>query len=159
MKRNITKQHCVCVAVYELLAVLVALELAQPEEEIPKHVRLTQYQFKMFKNMNCFMLLRRRYLDKAGMLFRNSTMQRLKENAVCCLFQTIRIRDLQWQPWYFIGFNAEYLWYKGACLDSQTDPLDASLVVCKCTNFQEKESTAGIKSKLNAYLRANQYVL
>jgi len=24
--------------------------------------------------------------------------------------------------WYFIGFNAEYLRYKGACHDIQTDP-------------------------------------
>jgi len=31
--------------------------------------------------------------------------------------------------WYFIGFNAEYLRCKGACHDSQTDPLDASLDV------------------------------
>jgi len=37
---------CVCVAVYELLTALLALELGLPEEEIPKHVCLTQYQFK-----------------------------------------------------------------------------------------------------------------
>jgi len=29
---------------------------------------------------------------------------------------------------YVIGINAEYLWYKGACHDSQTDPLDAPLL-------------------------------
>jgi len=71
MKRNITKQLCVCVAVYKLLTALLALELALPEEEIPKHVRSTQYQFKVFKNVHCFMSLRRCHLDKAGtLLFR-----------------------------------------------------------------------------------------
>jgi len=59
-------------AVYEILT---ALEPALPEEEIQKHVRSTQYQFKVFKNMNCFMSLRRRYLDKAvTLLFRNSRL-------------------------------------------------------------------------------------
>jgi len=75
MKQNITKQFCVCVAVYELLTALFALELALPEKEIQKHVRSTQYQVKVFKNVNCFMSLHRRHLDKAGTLFRNSTMQ------------------------------------------------------------------------------------
>jgi len=71
------KQLCVCVTVYELLTALLALELALPEEEITKHVRLTQYYFEVFKNVNCFMSLRRRYLDKAGtLLFRNNIMQR-----------------------------------------------------------------------------------
>jgi len=65
MKRNITKEICVCVAVYEILTALLTLELALPEEEIPKHVRSTQYQFKVFENVNCFMLLLRRHLDKA----------------------------------------------------------------------------------------------
>jgi len=49
------------VAVYELLTVLLTLELALQEEEILKH-------FKVFKNVNCFMSLRRRYLDKAWTL-------------------------------------------------------------------------------------------
>jgi len=67
----------VCVAVYELLTALLAFELALPEVEIPKHVRLKQYQFIVFKNVNCSLSLRRRHLDKAEMLlFRNSTMQR-----------------------------------------------------------------------------------
>jgi len=69
MKRNITKQLCVFVAVYELLTAFLALELALPQEEIPKHVRSTPYPFKLFKNVNCFMSMRRRHLDKAGMLF------------------------------------------------------------------------------------------
>jgi len=77
MKRNITKQLCVYMAVYELLTALLALELALPEEEIPKHVRSTQYQFEVFTNVNCFMSLCRCQLDKAGtVLFCNSTMQR-----------------------------------------------------------------------------------
>jgi len=29
--------------------------------------------------------------------------------------------------WYFISFNAEYLRYKRACHDSQTDPLNVPL--------------------------------
>jgi len=77
MKRNITKQLCVCVAVYELLTALLALELALREEEIPKHVHLTQYNLEVFENVNCFIPLRRRHIDKTGtLLFRNSTMQR-----------------------------------------------------------------------------------
>jgi len=35
--------------VYEILT---ALELALPEEEIQKHVRSTQYQFRVFKNVD-----------------------------------------------------------------------------------------------------------
>jgi len=38
-----------CVAVYKLLAALLALELALTEEEIPKHVHLMQYLFKVLK--------------------------------------------------------------------------------------------------------------
>jgi len=47
MKQNITKQ--VCVAVYELLTALLALELALLDEEIPKHVRSMQYRLKCSK--------------------------------------------------------------------------------------------------------------
>jgi len=43
------KQPCVCMAVYELLTALLALELALPEEEIPEHMHSTQYQFKVLK--------------------------------------------------------------------------------------------------------------
>jgi len=47
------------------------------------------------KNVDCFMSLRRCYLDKAvTLLFRNSTMKRYKGNVGCCLFQNTRIRDL-----------------------------------------------------------------
>jgi len=86
MKQNITKQLCVCVAVYELLTALLALELALSEEEILKHMRSTQYQFKVFKHVNCFMSLPRRHLDKKGTLFHNSTVQHWKVNVECCLF-------------------------------------------------------------------------
>jgi len=56
--------------------ILTALEPALPEKEIQKHVRSTHYQFRVFKNVDCFMSLRRRHLDKAvTLLFRNSTMQ------------------------------------------------------------------------------------
>ena len=86
---------CMCMAVYEILT---ALEPALPEAEIQKHVCSTQYQFRVFKNVDCFMSLRRCYLGKAVMLlFHNSTMQRYKGNVGCCLFQNTRIRDLQWQ--------------------------------------------------------------
>jgi len=54
-----------------------ALKLALPEEDIQKHMRSTQYQFKLFKNINCFVSLPRHYLDKAvTLLFHNSTMER-----------------------------------------------------------------------------------
>jgi len=82
-----------CVAVHEILT---ALEPALPEEEIQKHVRSTQYQFRVFKNVDCFMSQWWRYLDKAVTLFRNSTMQCYKGNLGCCLFQNIYIRELQW---------------------------------------------------------------
>jgi len=61
MKRNITKQLCVCVAVYELLTALLALELALRKEQIPKHVHLTQYDFEVLENVNCFIPLRRQF--------------------------------------------------------------------------------------------------
>jgi len=81
------------VAVYEILT---ALEPALPEEDIQKHVLSTQYQFRVFKNVDCFMSLGRCYLDKAvTLLFRNSTMQHYKGNVGCCLFQNTRITDLQ----------------------------------------------------------------
>jgi len=77
MKQNISKQLCVWVAVYKLLTALLALELALPEEEILKHVRSTQYQFKVLKDVDSFISLRRHHVDKAGtLLFHNSTMQR-----------------------------------------------------------------------------------
>jgi len=47
-------------AVYEIPT---ASEPAWPEEEIRKHMRSTQYQFWVFKNVDCFMSLRRHYLD------------------------------------------------------------------------------------------------
>jgi len=48
--------------------------------------------------MDCFMSLRRRYLDKAGMLlFRNGTMQHYKGNVGRCLFQNSHIKYLQWR--------------------------------------------------------------
>jgi len=66
----------VYVAVYEILT---ALQPVLPEEKIQKQVRSTQYQFRVFKNVDGFMSLRRRHLDKAVTLlfrFRNSTVQR-----------------------------------------------------------------------------------
>ena len=76
MKRNITKQICVCMAVYEILTALLGSKPELPEEAIRKHVRWMQYQYKVFKNVDCSMSLHRHYLDKAVTLFRNSTMQR-----------------------------------------------------------------------------------
>jgi len=40
-----------CVAVYEILT---ALEPALPEQETQKHVRSTQYQFRVFKKCGLF---------------------------------------------------------------------------------------------------------
>jgi len=121
MKRNITKRLCVCVAVYQLLIALLTLELALPEEEMPKHVRSTQYQFKVFKNVECFRSLRRRYLDKAGTLLFRNTEQRQKGKAVACS-KPPALETCSDSVSYFIGFNAEYLRHKSACHDSQTDP-------------------------------------
>jgi len=56
--------------------ILTAWEPALPEEQFQKHMRSMQYQFRVFENMDCFMSLRRRYLDKAvTLLFRNRTVQ------------------------------------------------------------------------------------
>jgi len=67
---------CACVAVYELLTALLALEPALSEEEMPKHVRLTQYQFRVFRDVECFVSLRRHHVDKAETLLFHNTMQR-----------------------------------------------------------------------------------
>jgi len=78
-----------CVAVCEILT---EMEPALPDGEIQKHVSSTQYQFRVFENVDFFMSLHRRYLDKAAMFFfRNGTMQRCKGNVGCCLFQNTRI--------------------------------------------------------------------
>ena len=49
-----------CVAMYKLLTALLVLELVLPDLKIPKHVRSTQYQFKVFKNVS------RCHLDKSA---------------------------------------------------------------------------------------------
>jgi len=72
--RNITKQLCVFVAVYELLTALLAFELL-PEMEILciRH----NIHLNCLKSVNCLMSLSRYHLDKAGtLLFHNSAMQR-----------------------------------------------------------------------------------
>ena len=98
MKRNITKQLLrVRGSVWDSNSIRAGIA----EEEIQKHMRLTQYQFWVFKNVDCFMSLRRCYLDKAVTLFHNSTMQCYKGNVGCCLIQNTRIRDLQWQHLIF----------------------------------------------------------
>ena len=85
-KRYITKQLlrvrgsvCDSDSITALEPALTASEPALPGEKIQKQVRSTQYQFRVFKNVDCFMSLRRCYLDKAVTLLfrlRNSTMQR-----------------------------------------------------------------------------------
>jgi len=112
---------------------IAALEPALSEEEIQKHMRSTQNQFRVFKNVNCFMSLRRCCFDKAvTLLFCNSTMQCYKGNAGCCLSKPPAWGTCSDSVWYFIGFNGECLWYKGVCHNSQTDPLDAPLPYCEC---------------------------
>jgi len=77
------------------------------------------------------MSLYKRYLDKAvTFLFRNSTMQRYKGNVVACS-KTPAFETCSDSVWYFIGFNAEYLRWKGVCHDRQTDPLDAPIRMWK----------------------------
>ena len=71
------KYYKTALRVHGSVTALLALELALPKEEILTHVRSTQYRFKVFKDMNCFMSLRWRHLDKAGtLLFCHSTIQR-----------------------------------------------------------------------------------
>jgi len=48
-------------------------------------------------------------------------------NAVACS-KTLALETCSDSVWYFISFNPEYLPYKGACHDSQTDPLGAPLL-------------------------------
>jgi len=105
---------CVCVAVHEILT---ALELALREEEIQEHVRSTQYQFRVFKNVDCFMSLRKCYLDKAvTLLFCDSIIQgkcrllpvpkhpHLRRAVTACdilsalMLITCSAKGLSWQP-------------------------------------------------------------
>jgi len=80
---------------YEFLTALLALELALPEEDIPKHVLRHNINLECSKtSIVLFKSLRMRYLDKAAtLLFRNSTAT--LERKCCCLFQITRIRYLQ----------------------------------------------------------------
>jgi len=79
VKQNITKQLCMFLAVYKLLTALLALELALAEYKISKYVHLMQYQFRLFKNIHCFMSFCKHCLDKAMMLlFCNSLIQHQK---------------------------------------------------------------------------------
>jgi len=50
-------------------------------------------------------------------------MQLQKANAVACS-KPPALKTYSGSVWYLINANAQYLWYKGACHDSQTDPLD-----------------------------------
>jgi len=97
MKQNITKQLLrVRGSVWDSDSIRAGIA----EEEIQKHVRSTQYQFRVFKNVDCFMSPRTCYSDKAvTLLFRNSIVQRYKGNEGCYLFQNTR--DLQWQRLIF----------------------------------------------------------
>jgi len=47
--------------VYELLTALLVLELALSEKENPKYVGSLQYQFRVFKNVDCFISVHRGY--------------------------------------------------------------------------------------------------
>jgi len=73
MKQNITKQ---LPRVHGSVWDSDSIRAGTARGGIQKHVRSMQYQFQMFKNVDCFISLLRRHLDKAGRLFRNSTMQR-----------------------------------------------------------------------------------
>jgi len=47
MKQNITKQLCVCMAVYEFLTILFALELALPSRRFLKWMRSASDYYKI----------------------------------------------------------------------------------------------------------------
>jgi len=84
--------HCCVLAVYELLTALLGLELALLSRRF-RNVCLTQHQFRLFKTVVCFRLLRKCYLDKEGtLLFHNNTMQRRREKLLPVP------NHLQWQP-------------------------------------------------------------
>ena len=76
------------------------------------------------------MLWCRRHLDKAGtLLLRNTAVlsnSRREMLAGACSKPPTLVTCSD-SVWNFISFNAEYLRCKGACHDSQTDPLDAPL--------------------------------
>jgi len=55
----------------------------------------TQYHFRLFKNVDCFMSFHKHYSNKAATLLFHT----LKGKSYC-LIQTTRIRDLQW--WFSI---------------------------------------------------------
>ena len=52
---------------------------------------------------------------------------------------------------YFIGFNAKYLRYKGACHDSQADPLDAPLADTDIINYIMFSRLTFLLNLLNAF--------
>jgi len=52
-----------CVAMYELLTALLALELALPEEEIKNTYVRRNINCEVFKSVNCFMSLRKCHLN------------------------------------------------------------------------------------------------
>jgi len=102
------------------------------------------------------MSLRRRYLDTVQtLLFRNRTKQPWNGNAVACS-KPPALETCSDIIWYFISFNAEYLRYKGACHDSQTDPLDAPLSVsvlpANKLSMQELHQLIGIELITSCFL-------
>jgi len=58
-------------------------------------VRSTQYQFQVFKNVNCYMSLHRCYLDKA--VIRDLQWQRVIFHWLKCWVPAVQ-RGLSWQP-------------------------------------------------------------
>ena len=70
MKQNITKQ-LVRGSVWDSDSIIAGIARGGNSET---HVCLKQYQFRVFKNVDCLMSLRRRYLDKAVMLLFRSLL-------------------------------------------------------------------------------------
>ena len=82
MKRNITKQLLRVRGSVRDSDSVACIRAGTARAGNSETVRSTQCQFRVFKNMNCFMSLRRRHLDKVETLLfvivlcypRNSTM-------------------------------------------------------------------------------------
>jgi len=85
----------------------------------------TQYQFGLFINKDCSRLLHEHYLNKTDVwLFHNNLMQlhKIIYAVACSKPPALEICSEIIQ--YLIGADAECLWHKRPCDDSETVPLD-----------------------------------
>jgi len=78
--------------------------------------------FKAHVNIDCFKFLRIYFFNKAAMWWcRNHPIQCWKENAVVCS-KPPTSETCKGSIRHLININAEYLWHKRACHESETYP-------------------------------------